>query len=119
MANTSDWKLGNDELARSCGTNTGNVYNIHLNKLLPFIPFGKPKSTKRGLQKSCYINNSKCKPSISTTISTRNYVKVHLSKNSSINPLAKIKHGTTLQVSVKNKNPDTMNILSTKDSNLN
>ena len=38
MANTSDWKLGNDELARSCGTNTGNVYKIHLNKLLPFIP---------------------------------------------------------------------------------
>ena len=111
----SQWSLADEEVAKISAYGpvpTSPTQNLYITKLMPQISFGKPKSTSVALNKSCICNDTKCKPAVSSRISSKNYVTLSTQANRSF------KHnyfhpGDTVQVEVRNDNPDDM-YLSTK-----
>lgn len=115
MSNQQKWSLDSLEIGKSCGINIGKVYKVYVAKILPLVTFGKPKSKIVALSKNCFINANDCKPSISTKVKIINYIKIPLSASATLKSSTKIKHGTSLKISVKHSNPDELTVLSKKD----
>lgn len=119
MGNLKNWSLNNTETGKSCGTNSKQIFNVYVPKVLPLISFEKPKTESVALNKSCFINDQSCKPSVSATVTTRNYIEMYLSSNSklSLASLAEspIKHGAELKIEIQNSNVDKMFVISTAD----
>ena len=55
------------------GTSDGSL-KVYLPELMPMISMGNPRSTPSSLNSSCYCNASDCKPSVSSSINTQNFV---------------------------------------------
>ena len=55
------------------GSSAGDL-KVYIPSLMPLISSGIPKISPVSLNKSCYCNASDCKPSVSSSISTQNYV---------------------------------------------
>lgn len=119
MGTLKNWTLNNTETGKSCGTNSKQIFNVYVPKVLPLVSFEKPKTETVALNKSCFINDASCKPSVSSTITLKNYIEMYLSSNSklSTSSLAEspIKHGTELKIEIQNKNVDKMFVISTAD----
>lgn len=105
MKTLKSWKLNRDEVAISCGRNVGNTFKVYCAKILPLVKFGKPKETIVSINKSCFINAGKCKPSLSSRVVTRNYLVYPLSKYSNITASEKypVRHGTKLILSIRSE----------------
>lgn len=55
------------------GSSSGSL-RVYCPSSMPLIGMGKPKITPVSLNKSAYCNAADCKPSVSSKISTQNYV---------------------------------------------
>ena len=55
------------------GRSSGNL-RVYIPSLMPNISMGYPRTTQVSLNRSCYCNANECKPSVSTTINTQNFV---------------------------------------------
>lgn len=55
------------------GSSYGDL-KVYIPSLMPLIGMGTPKTTPVSLNRSCYCNASECKPAISSSINTQNYV---------------------------------------------
>lgn len=119
MGNLKQWSLNNIETGKSCGSNSRQVFNVYVPKVLPLVSFEKPKQETVALNKSCFINDETCKPSVSSTVTIRNYIEMYLSSNSKISTKSladlPVKHGTELKIEIQNKNVDKMFVISTAD----
>lgn len=111
MANAEQWKLEDSEIGRSCGQGTRDKLLTHIAKLLPLVPFGKPKATKVALNKSCMINDNKCKPKVRQQIKTLNYITIECDTN--IDGTL-VKYGTKVRVRIDNHSPDQMMVTGIK-----
>lgn len=105
MKTLKSWKLNRDEVAISCGDNVGTIFKVYCAKILPLIKFDKPKETTVAISKSCFINSSKCKPSLSSKVTVRNYLVYPLSSYNTILATKRypITHGTKLVLSIKSE----------------
>ena len=84
MSNLKKWSLNNIETGKSCGSNSKQIFNVYVPKVLPLVSFSKPKNEVVALNKSCFINDQSCKPSVSSTVSIKNYIEMYLSSNSKL-----------------------------------
>jgi len=76
----SNWKLGNVEAGYTIGEQTGNKLKVYIPKITPLMGLpDKPEETTFPLTGSCFINDDKCKPSVSSSVTVRNYIEVPLS----------------------------------------
>ena len=55
------------------GKSSGNL-RVYIPSLMPNIAMGRPKITPVSLNRSCFCNADDCKPSVSATIETQNFV---------------------------------------------
>lgn len=81
--NTETWKVKSQELAKTTPSScsTSSPLRLHIPKLMPMIPFGTPKVTNASVSDGCFCNDKACKPSISKSIGTQNYVTVPIYDN--------------------------------------
>lgn len=107
MANTESWSLGTVETGKSVGTGSGSKMKVYMGKVLPLIPFGKPKQKMVPISSSCLINDSGCKPQVSAQVRTVNYITVPT--NGRIDA-SKVKHGTSLRIEVRNNSVDQLTV---------
>lgn len=73
------WSISDNEIAYYISPRSnGNVSSLRLYipVLMPLISKGSPKQTPVSLNKSCIVNATECKPTISSTIRTQNYKTV-------------------------------------------
>lgn len=116
--NIEVWNLSDVEKAKIvCGgsyTSASKTQNVYMTKLMPLISIGKPKSTPTSLNKSCIINDTSCKPYVSSTVKSLNYFTVSLPDNQSFGH-ARLSYGATVEVYVRDKNPDYMMLHNTVD----
>ena len=59
--------------SRPYGSDAGNLA-LYCPSLMPMIGMGTPKTTPVSLNKSAYCNSNECKPSVSSKITTQNYI---------------------------------------------
>lgn len=119
LGNNKKWKVDNTEIGfyiiPPWGSSSANPLKLHIPKIMPLIPRGKPKVTVSSLNKSCYLNEKSCAPSVPTTVRTQNYISVKQRDNRHfIKPL--LRSGSKVYVDIENGNIDTMYI-STKVDN--
>ena len=100
------WSLGTIETGKVVAS-SGNKLKIWMGKAMPFIKFGKPKTKLVALNKSCLINDSKCKPNISSQVHTVNYMTVPSSARISSE---KVKRGTPVKIEVRNHSVDQLTV---------
>lgn len=119
-ANVEKWSLGNIEVGlfmyhpKPYGPSSGTL-KLNIPKLMPMISGFDPKITVKSINKSCYINDSACKPSVGTTINTQNYKSVPPQDNREFKKPV-FWRGDRIFVEIRNGNLDTM-FLSTKEDN--
>lgn len=109
MSNLTSWKMGTTETGKSCGYNSSRIFRVYIAKLLPLISFGSPSSKSVALNKNCFCNANTCKPSISSSVTTRNYVDIPLANNSNLDEVI---NGTSLKIEILNGNIDKMYVVS-------
>ena len=97
MKTLKSWKLNRNEVALSCGKNSGTSIKVYSARIIPLVKFGKPKEKTVAINKTCFINASKCKPSLSSKVTVRNYLIYPVSGDVS---LSTIKHKTKLTLRV-------------------
>ena len=100
MANHKKWSIGPFEVAKSVGKNSGQKFKVYIGKVMPLISFGKPKKKIVQIKKSCFVNATKCKPSIASKVTIANYMTVPVANTSTMRK--SVKHGTKLTVTVAN-----------------
>ena len=59
--------------SRPYGSDAGDLA-LYCPSLMPLIGMGTPKTTPVSLNKSAYCNSNECKPSVSSKITTQNYI---------------------------------------------
>lgn len=132
MGNLTNWVLGTTELAKSCGYNStgnGKTFRVFIPKIQPLMSFGSPSSVSVALNRNCFCNASNCKPSISTTVVTSNFIEaIANGYDSTLNVYYEVleeplrvksvqaslsaSHGQTLKVSALNGNVDNLQVIS-------
>ena len=110
--NLEKWKMEEFEVAKfSPIKNDANAHQqkLFIPKLMPMISFGTPKNSTESLDKSIFINDPACKPSPDSTVQTQNFKTVPKPDNRKFARTV-LTQGVTMQVEVKNGNPDEMYI---------
>jgi hypothetical protein len=111
MGNISSWSLGTTEIGKSCGYNSlayGKNFKVYIAKILPLISFGSPSSTSVPLSKNCFCNASACKPSVASSVTSRNYIDIPMGDDSNIYASSS---GRELKIGIVNGNVDKMYII--------
>ena len=90
-----------------------NSFFLHIPVLMPMIPGAKTNSAK-GLSKSCYCNDTKCKPSIGSTIGIQNYLTVPRYNNDELK-YSRVDPGASFIVEAINGDPDKLWVTNKKD----
>lgn len=104
MANAKSWRLGRTEYGTAYGIGSSKKLLAHVPKIMTLIKMGdKPKVTKETLNKSCIINAKSCKPTISTSIDTLNYMTIPCDTQVNGSSVTK---GTKIQLQITNGSPD-------------
>lgn len=80
-------------------------FKLYISTLIPRVPLGKPKIKSVSLNKSCFINASECKPTISSSIQEQNYLTVPMYHNRAFKE-SYFWHGDKMRVIFLNKNPN-------------
>lgn len=114
---SDDWKLGNEEIGKSCGKLSLRDKNakVYLPKAMPLISFGKPKKKSVPVKKSCFSNAKKCSPSVSRKIKSKNYIDIPVASRAWV----RAKHGTKLKIAVKHNDIDQMSVKGLPDKQMN
>lgn len=103
------WSLGTVETGKVVASSGGKL-KIWVGKIMPFIKFDKPKSKLVSLNKNCILNDSKCKPNISSQVHTINYMTVPIDVKKI--PDTSIKKGTEVRIEVRNHSVDQLTVTS-------
>lgn len=111
MSSTEKWSLGTTEYGKACGTGTQSKIKVWMGKVLPLIPFAKPNSKMVPLNKGCIINDSKCRPQISSQVRSVNYITVPVAEGLDGR---NIKHGTKVRIDVTNHSVDQLVVTNTE-----
>ena len=70
---------------------------VHIPALMPMISFGVMSTSSKPINKSCFCNDSKCKPSVASSLTTQNYLIVPVYDNNEFNlPIFRL--GAAMQV---------------------
>lgn len=101
----SKWEVKAHEKGRACGANSSGDVKAHVPAIMPLISYGKPKKKTKPIKKKCFVNAKKCKPRMGTKVKTRNYLEI---KRSHTAKKTKLKHGTKIDIDVRNKDVDNM-----------
>ena len=112
MGNLSSWSLGTTEIGKSCGYNSlanSKNFKVYIAKILPLISFGSPATTTTALSKNCFCNATACKPSVASSVISRNYIEIPIEDGSNMYAAA---NGRELKIGVVNGNVDKMYITS-------
>ena len=64
--------------AQRSGSSSASTLPIYIPALMPKISFGVKKTSSKSLQKSCYCNDTKCKPPVASSIQTQNYLDIQV-----------------------------------------
>ena len=132
MGNSTNWVLGTTELAKSCGNNStgnGKTFRVFIPKVQPLMSFGSPSSVSVALNRNCFCNAANCKPSISTSITTSNFIEAPVNgydnalsvayevydepvRIKSVHATLAASHGQSLKVSALNGNVDNLQVIS-------
>lgn len=119
--NLQSWympKVVKGQYAQSLGVSSANPLPVHIPVLMPMIPFGVKKSQSRSLQKSCFCNDSKCKPPVASSIQTQNYLNVQVYENNKFN-LPYFKLGAGFYIDALNGDYDQLRITNRQDDSFN
>ena len=83
--NIKKWELEDQEIALYApkhGPASESPLKVIIPKLCPLINSGLPKNNPpTSISTSCYANASDCKPIVSSTINTRNYLELEMMPN--------------------------------------
>ena len=80
------------------GTSIGDL-KVYVPALMPNISMGVSKITPVSLNKACFANATDCKPSVSSKLSTQNFITAKESFNSYKHPY--YRYGSSIRVVVK------------------
>lgn len=116
--NFHDWKLDNYIVGFTCippYTSSGGAQLLYVPSIMPQISIGRgrPKSQRAPLNKSCFINDDKCKPAVSNQTTIQNYITVSPADNQGFSAPV-FYDGSRIPIEVTNGDPDKLT-LSTKE----
>lgn len=103
MANSSHWKLGNIEIGKHCGGSSEDQMKVYIGKMMPLVSFGSPIQVPAGINKGCMANDKKCKPNMSSQVTTQNYRTVPTNKRIDG---TKVKFAEKLRIEIRDNNVD-------------
>ena len=111
MSSTEKWSLGTTEYGKACGTGKQSEIKVWMGKVLPLIPFDNPKSEMVPLNTGCIINDSSCRPMISSQVTSVNYITVPVAEGLDGE---NIEHGTKVRIDVTNNSVDQLVVSNTE-----
>ena len=114
MSNVEKWNINTSEVGKLIGEYSykSQTFKVYIAKLIPLISFGKAKSKNVVINKGCFLNASKCKPSMASQIKSVNYISIPRASNTSFP--TKMSHGAKVTVKIPNHNIDNMSITGMK-----
>lgn len=119
--NLESWSLNKTEIgynlektASSYGDTEAAEWKLYVPKIMPLIDMGIPKETTVQLSSAIFINEKSCKPTVQSTIKSRNWLKGTRPANCSFRYQYK-KHGIQIEVEVLHENLDNLRITNTID----
>ena len=101
MSNLKSWSLGTVEYGKYLSS-AGTKVRVWVGKVMPLMKMGKPKTVRVGLNKGCLINDTKCKPTVSSTITSANYITIPTSSGEGLTG----EYGKTVKIEVRNHSVD-------------
>ena len=104
MKALESWHISDDDIGIVTGF-SGSKLKVYIGKVFPLLSCGKPKSKLVTLDKTCMINDKKCKPKVSAKVRSVNYITIPT--DSSINAKL-VKYGTKVRLKSRNDNVDTL-----------
>lgn len=83
--NLNSWRLEKEFIAKIAPIHcrSSSPLQLYVPLLMPLLSLGIPKITPVSNSSSCLKNDSSCKPRISSTISTQNYLTIPIHDNRS------------------------------------
>lgn len=105
MSNLESWSIGDTEVALYApaeGPCNENPLKVQIPKLCPLLGTGLPKKEVVGLVSTCFINAPECKPNVSKTVNTQNYILVYRTTNRNFQ-YSTFTKGDQLRVEINNK----------------
>lgn len=113
ISNLKEWSLSGKELAYyapTSGPTSASSLQLFIPKIFATKSRGIPKiSSPSSLNSSCLLNDSSCKPAVSKTYRTQNYLTVKKHDNSEFE-LPWFHAGDQLYVEVMHNNIDTLRV---------
>lgn len=109
-SNIKSWSVETKEIAKYApvsGSSKEKSFKVFIAKLMPLIPFGKPKTTKVTINRKFCCNSSKCKLTLRSKIKTKNYLTINRYDNVSFKK-ARFVQGAEIEVAIPNSNVDRM-----------
>lgn len=106
-ANLESWHMPHQVGATLVGPKVSaksSSFCLHVPVLMPMIGGSKTKTSK-GLSKSCFCNDSKCKPSVGSTIGIQNYLTIPRYDNDELK-YTLVDPGASFIVEAQNGDPD-------------
>ena len=103
MSNLKSWSLGTVEFGKYVSS-SGSKVLLWIGKTMPLMKMGKPKVIQVGLNKSCLINDPKCRPTVATQVRSANYTAVPTSGGRGMSG----KYGDKVRLEVRNHSVDQM-----------
>jgi len=103
--------------ANTSGSSGSSSHPVYIPALMPLISFGKKTTTSNALRSSCFCNDSKCKPAISGSIITQNYITVPVYEHQDFS-LPRFTLGATMQIDALNGDYDELRISHKQDSSV-
>lgn len=101
--------------SRSTGSSRASSHPVYIPALMPLITFGPMKNTSKPIRSSCFCNDSKCKPSLGSSINTQNYIDVPVYDNNEFR-LPTFHLGYSIQVEALSGDYDTLRISNRVDN---
>ena len=119
MGNTKKWELADTEVAyytpKSGYANVDSL-QVFIPKILVRQSLGLPKiSAPKTLNSSCLINDKSCKPAVSKSVKTQNFLTVKRNKND-IFKGSILKHGDQVLISVLHGDINNMRVTNRIDN---
>jgi len=83
--NLNSWRLEKEFIGEIAPAHcrSSSPLKLYVSSLMPSITLGVPKSSPKTLSSACLKNDTSCKPRISSTVSTQNYLTIPIHDNRS------------------------------------
>lgn len=120
--NVSKWNVSDNEKGTIIEipyiSASNSSFRLYMPTLMPLIPTGKPTQIISSLSKSCFVNDSSCKPSVASTTKTQNYITVRTFPNRPFKN-THFMNGAELIVEVFNNDVHNMKVSNKLDNSIN